>query len=62
VNFNQLSLDRRISDAVKTVGYTTPTPIQQRAISIVLRGRDVLGLAQTGTAASKQKAGLKASC
>jgi ATP-dependent RNA helicase RhlE len=49
VNFEQFSLDRRISDAVKTVGYTTPTPIQQQAIPIVLRGRDVLGLAQTGT-------------
>jgi len=49
VNFEQFSLDQRISDAVKTVGYTTPTPIQQQAIPIVLRGRDVLGLAQTGT-------------
>ncbi|MBN1583975.1 MAG: DEAD/DEAH box helicase [Anaerolineae bacterium] len=49
MSFKQFSLDRRISDAVKTVGYTTPTPIQQQAIPIVLRGRDVLGLAQTGT-------------
>ena len=49
MNFEQFSLDQRISDAVKTVGYTTPTPIQQQAIPIVLRGRDVLGLAQTGT-------------
>jgi len=31
------------------MGYTTPTPIQQKAIPIVLQGRDVLGLAQTGT-------------
>jgi ATP-dependent RNA helicase RhlE len=62
VNFKQFSFDRRISDAVKTVGYTTPAPILQQAIPIVLGGCDVLGLARTGTTASKQKAGLKAPC
>ncbi len=49
MNFDQFSLDRRIGAAIKTVGYTTPTPIQQQAIPVVLKGRDVLGLAQTGT-------------
>ena len=49
MNFEQFSLDRRISAAIKTVGYTTPTPIQQQAIPVVLQGRDVLGVAQTGT-------------
>jgi len=49
VNFKQFSLDRRIAAAIKTAGYTTPTPIQQQAIPIVLKGHDVLGLAQTGT-------------
>ena len=49
MNFEQFSLDRRIGAAIKTVGYTTPTPIQQQAIPVVLQGRDVLGLAQTGT-------------
>ncbi len=49
MNFEQFSLDRRIVAAIKTVGYTTPTPIQQQAIPIVLKGHDVLGLAQTGT-------------
>jgi len=49
VNFEQFSLDRRIGAAIKTAGYTTPTPIQQQAIPVVLQGRDVLGLAQTGT-------------
>ena len=49
MNFEQFSLDRRIGAAIKTVGYTTPTPIQQQAIPVVLNGRDVLGLAQTGT-------------
>ena len=49
MSFEQFSLDRRIAAAIKTVGYTTPTPIQQQAIPLVLAGRDVLGLAQTGT-------------
>ena len=45
----EISLDRRIVAAIKPVGYTTPTSIQQQAIPIVLKGHDVLGLAQTGT-------------
>jgi ATP-dependent RNA helicase RhlE len=49
LDFEQFSLDRRIAAAIKTVGYTTPTPIQEKAIPHVLAGRDVLGLAQTGT-------------
>ena len=49
MNFEQFSLDARLNAAIKAVGYTTPTPIQQQAIPHVLQGRDVLGLAQTGT-------------
>lgn len=49
MNFEQFSLDRRIVARIKAVGYTTPTPIQQQAIPRVLEGRDVMGLAQTGT-------------
>ncbi len=49
MNFEQFSLDPRIVAGVKAAGYTTPTPIQQEAVPIVLTGRDVLGLAQTGT-------------
>jgi len=49
VNFEQFSLDPRIHAGIKGAGYTTPTPIQQQAIPVVLQGRDVLGLAQTGT-------------
>ena len=49
MRFEQFSLDRRIVAGVKQAGYTTPTPIQQQAIPVVLEGRDVLGLAQTGT-------------
>ena len=49
MNFEQFSLDPRILAGVRTAGYTTPTPIQNQAIPVVLAGRDVLGLAQTGT-------------
>jgi len=35
--------------AVADAGYTTPTPIQARAIPLILKGRDIMGLAQTGT-------------
>jgi ATP-dependent RNA helicase RhlE len=49
LTFEQFSLDRRIMAGVKAMGYTTPTPIQEQAIPLVLQGRDVLGTAQTGT-------------
>jgi ATP-dependent RNA helicase RhlE len=49
MNFEQFSLDPRIDAGVKAAGYTKPTPIQHQAIPVVLEGRDVLGLAQTGT-------------
>ena len=49
MSFEQFSFDRRIAAGVKSVGYTTPTPIQKKAIPVVLQGRDILGLAQTGT-------------
>ena len=49
MNFDHFSLDRRIAARIRAVGYTTPTPIQQKAIPRVLQGRDVIGLAQTGT-------------
>jgi ATP-dependent RNA helicase RhlE len=49
MNFEQFSFDPRIRAGIEAAGYTTPTPIQQQAIPIVLQGRDVLGIAQTGT-------------
>lgn len=52
MSFEDFSLDPRILARVKAVGYTTPTPIQQQAIPKVLDGRDVMGLAQTGTGKS----------
>ncbi len=47
--FADLGLSEELLKAVADTGYTTPTPIQEQAIPQVLRGRDVLGLAQTGT-------------
>ena len=49
MNFEHFSFDPRISAGIKSLGYTTPTPIQEQAIPVVLQGRDVLGTAQTGT-------------
>src|SRR5688500_562356 len=47
--FAELGLDASVLQAVADAGYVHPTPIQQRAIPLILRGRDVMGLAQTGT-------------
>ncbi|MCW3463431.1 DEAD/DEAH box helicase [Chitinophaga nivalis] len=47
--FEQLGLIEPILKAIKAEGYTTPTPIQLKAIPIVLEGKDLLGCAQTGT-------------
>src|SRR5512137_3187756 len=48
-DFDHFGLDPRIVAAVKSMGYSTPTPIQSKAIPIVMLGRDVMGAAQTGT-------------
>ncbi|GAB1478805.1 DEAD/DEAH box helicase [Paracoccaceae bacterium] len=47
--FSDLALDPRVLQAVAEAGYETPTPIQAQAIPPALLGRDVLGIAQTGT-------------
>ena len=47
--FSDLALDPRVLQAVAEAGYETPTPIQAQAIPEALKGRDVLGIAQTGT-------------
>jgi len=49
MSFENLKLIEPILKALKTEGYTTPTPIQAQAIPIVLNHRDLLGCAQTGT-------------
>ena len=49
MNFSEFELDPRIQAGIKACGYTTPTAIQEQAIPVGLQGRDVMGLAQTGT-------------
>jgi superfamily II DNA/RNA helicase len=49
MKFSELGLSERVLKAVEASGYDTPTPIQQQAIPHALQGRDVLGIAQTGT-------------
>src|ERR1700709_1061373 len=49
MSFQDLNLIEPILRALKTEGYTTPTPIQEQAIPILLKQRDLLGCAQTGT-------------
>src|SRR5665213_189710 len=49
MSFENLNLIEPILRALKTEGYTTPTPIQEQAIPIILQNRDLLGCAQTGT-------------
>ena len=49
MTFDQLGLAEPLVRALQAKGYTTPTPIQRDAIPLVLEGRDLLGIAQTGT-------------
>ncbi len=49
MTFKDLGLSAKVLSAVETAGYETPTPIQEQAIPVALEGRDVLGIAQTGT-------------
>jgi ATP-dependent RNA helicase RhlE len=47
--FSKLDLSPKVLEGVRAAGYTDPTPIQLRAIPLVLSGRDLIGCAQTGT-------------
>lgn len=49
MNFDSFSLHPRINAGISAAGYSTPTPIQLRTIPPIIEGRDVMGLAQTGT-------------
>jgi len=49
MTFKELGLAEPILKAVEAEGYSTPTPIQEQAIPILLKGKDLLGVAQTGT-------------
>ncbi|MGD0563807.1 MAG: DEAD/DEAH box helicase [Roseiarcus sp.] len=49
MKFDELGLSEKVLNAVQASGYDTPTPIQEQAIPYALQGRDILGIAQTGT-------------
>jgi superfamily II DNA/RNA helicase len=49
LSFETLGLNAELLRAITESGYTTPTPIQEQAIPVVLGGKDVMGIAQTGT-------------
>lgn len=49
MNFEQFNLNSRLMQGIKHAGYETATPIQQAAIPAAVRGRDIIGTAQTGT-------------
>ncbi len=48
-SFEDFGLNRQLLNAVADMGYATPTPIQQKAIPVILAGHDLIGIAQTGT-------------
>ncbi|HEY2026173.1 MAG TPA: DEAD/DEAH box helicase [Gemmatimonadaceae bacterium] len=48
-SFSELQLHPTLLEAIRDAGYTTPTPIQRDAIPLARKGRDLMGLAQTGT-------------
>ncbi len=50
--FQDFNLSKMIANAVSDLGFTTPTPIQEAAYPVILSGRDVVGIAQTGTGKS----------
>lgn len=49
MDFQDFDFHQHITSGIKAAGYLSPTPIQEQAIPSVLQGRDVMGLAQTGT-------------
>lgn len=49
MDFTDLGLGPELLKAIEDIGYTSPTPIQEKAIPIILMARDMIGLAQTGT-------------
>lgn len=49
MNFKEFKLNKKITDALDEINYLNPTPIQQLAIPKILEGKDVIGIAQTGT-------------
>jgi ATP-dependent RNA helicase RhlE len=49
MNFENFNLHPRVLSGIKAQGYSEPTPIQSKAIPYIMEGKDIIGLAQTGT-------------
>ena len=49
MTFQEFNFNEHLVEGIDSMGYTTPTPIQQMAIPIILQGRDIIACAQTGT-------------
>src|SRR5512140_552140 len=49
MSFSNLGLSSKVLSAVEAAGFEKPTPIQEKAVPVAVTGRDVLGIAQTGT-------------
>jgi ATP-dependent RNA helicase RhlE len=47
--FNDLNLSKQLINALTDIGFDTPTPIQEKAFPVIMSGKDVVGIAQTGT-------------
>lgn len=48
-NFKELNLSQELQDAIEKIGYTTPTPIQAQSIPLMIEGKDMIGLSETGS-------------
>ena len=51
-DFSGLGISEKLLTALKQLNFTTPTPIQHKAIPVAIQGKDVVGIAQTGTGKS----------
>ena len=49
LTFTDLNINNQLYNALEDLGFTTPTPIQEQAFNVVASGKDVVGIAQTGT-------------
>jgi len=49
IGFSDLGIAPKLVDILEQLNFTTPTPIQNKAIPIAIQGNDVMGIAQTGT-------------
>src|SRR5438552_3237155 len=49
MSFQNLNISKALLRAIADLGFTQPTPIQEKAFPVVMSGNDVVGIAQTGT-------------